>query len=95
MGTYYYDSSVAMNRLVSLQLFCFIREVYFLEFHSQSLSMRILYLALFGEQYTLAENIGYDLLVIAGVVLITVFITSLGVYKYLKLIVPAEALKEL
>lgn len=60
-----------------------------------SLSMRILYLAAFGELYTLTANIVYDTLIIGGAMVITLLITSLGAYKHSKAIIPAAVLKEL
>ncbi|MBD5137288.1 MAG: hypothetical protein HDT39_15265 [Lachnospiraceae bacterium] len=60
-----------------------------------SVSMRVLYLAAFGELYTLSDNIIYDILIVSGGMLITLVITSFGAYKYSKSIIPAVILKEL
>lgn len=60
-----------------------------------SLMTRAIYMAVYGELHLLVENVGYDVLIIAGAMCITLFVTSLGAYKYSKEIIPAEVLKEL
>ena len=59
------------------------------------LTIRVTYLAIYSDISLNRVNIIYDALIILGAMLITLFITSFGAYRYSKLIVPATVLKEL